>query len=140
MDHVSWILGEAVVASIAAVLSAVLILLLRPLLTGYALAIPDGRSSHRVLTPQWGDIAVIAATVIVALAAVWVFGRLDRPLLTICAATLLLALVGGIDDVYFMPILPRLLLQAQIGRVGTALHRRHGPDVGPFQIDLRAGP
>src|SRR5262245_29519097 len=103
MDHISWILGEAAVASIAAVLSAVLILLLRPLLTGYAFAMPDGRSSHRVPTPQWGGIAVIAATVTVALTTVWVFGRLDRPLLTVCAATVLLALVGGIDDVYLMP-------------------------------------
>jgi UDP-N-acetylmuramyl pentapeptide phosphotransferase/UDP-N-acetylglucosamine-1-phosphate transferase len=112
MDHISWILGEAAVASIAAVLSTLLILLLRPFLTGYALATPDGRSSHRVPTPQWGGIAVIAATVTVALAAVWIVGRLDRPLLTVCAATVLLALVGGMDDVYLMPALPRLLLQA----------------------------
>jgi UDP-N-acetylmuramyl pentapeptide phosphotransferase/UDP-N-acetylglucosamine-1-phosphate transferase len=111
-DSIYLILIGAAVASLSALLTAALIVVLRPFLTHYALATPDARSSHRVPTPQWGGIAVVAATVTVALAAVWVFGRLDRPLLTVCAATVLLALVGGIDDVYLMPLLPRLLLQA----------------------------
>src|SRR5262245_48816937 len=112
MDHVSWILGEGAVAVLAAVMSAGLIVLLRPFLTRYALATPDARSSHRVPTAQWGGIAVIAATMTVALAAASIVGGPDWRLLTVCAATLLLAVVGGIDDVRSVPVLPRLLLQA----------------------------
>src|SRR5207253_475817 len=98
--------------SLAAVLSAALIVLLRPFLNRYAIAKPDSRSSHRVPTPQWGGIAVITATLTVTLASAWIVGGLDGRLLTVCAATILLAIIGGIDDVHLMPVLPRLLLQA----------------------------
>ena len=45
--------------ALAAVTSAALILLLRPLLARYALARPNARSSHVVPTPQGGGIAVM---------------------------------------------------------------------------------
>ncbi|HZB61421.1 MAG TPA: glycosyl transferase, partial [Microvirga sp.] len=50
----------------AAVLSAVLIVVLKPLLVRYALARPNARSSHKVPTPQGGGIAVVGASLIVA--------------------------------------------------------------------------
>jgi UDP-N-acetylmuramyl pentapeptide phosphotransferase/UDP-N-acetylglucosamine-1-phosphate transferase len=40
-----------------------LITLLKPVFKRFALAVPTARSSHRTLTPQWGGIAVVAATV-----------------------------------------------------------------------------
>ena len=52
--------------ALAAVTSAALILLLRPLLARYALARPNARSSHVVPTPQGGGIAVMIATLIAA--------------------------------------------------------------------------
>ena len=53
----------------AAVVSAVLIVLLRPLLQRYALARPNARSSHRVPTPQGGGIAVMIAAIAMVTAA-----------------------------------------------------------------------
>lgn len=99
----------------AAVLAALFIVLLRPLLQRYALARPNARSSHRIPTPQGGGIAVMAAAT-VALAAAGalapgLFAEPWRPA-TVFAAAAALAVVGAVDDI--RPIEPwcRLLLQA----------------------------
>jgi UDP-N-acetylmuramyl pentapeptide phosphotransferase/UDP-N-acetylglucosamine-1-phosphate transferase len=103
------------VVGVAAALSAGVIALLLPALRRYALAKPNARSSHAQPTPQGGGIAVIAATVAIALAAV---GLAKLPaedgahLGWVLGAAVLIAAVGAIDDVRAMPVLPRLLLQA----------------------------
>ena len=99
----------------AALISAALIVLLRPLLVSYALARPNARSSHREPTPQGGGIAVIAATVLVTAGFVLVApGTLDSPfrLAIVFAATVALAAVGATDDIRPMEAVPRLVLQA----------------------------
>src|SRR6516165_12418087 len=98
------------VALAAAMISAGLIVLLRPLLQRYALARPNARSSHAVPTPQGAGIAVIAATLAVAGVAASMMG-LGIPA-TLFAATVFIALVGLADDIRPIPVLPRLLLQA----------------------------
>jgi UDP-N-acetylmuramyl pentapeptide phosphotransferase/UDP-N-acetylglucosamine-1-phosphate transferase len=111
---VPWGLAVLAVAA-AAALGAGLIALLLPALRRYALARPNARSSHATPTPQGGGIAVIAATVAVALAAV---GLLKLPaddgvqLAWVLGAAVLIAVVGAIDDLRAIPVLPRLLLQA----------------------------
>jgi UDP-N-acetylmuramyl pentapeptide phosphotransferase/UDP-N-acetylglucosamine-1-phosphate transferase len=97
----------------AAIICALLILLLRPLLVKYALARPNARSSHKIPTPQGGGVAVIAATI----AAVMLSGqfagiRFDAGLLSVFAATVFLASAGAVDDLRPIPVVPRLLLQA----------------------------
>jgi UDP-N-acetylmuramyl pentapeptide phosphotransferase/UDP-N-acetylglucosamine-1-phosphate transferase len=129
-DSIYLILSAAAVASLSAFLTAALVFVLRPFLTHYALATPDARSFHRVPTPQWGGIAVVAATVTFTLATAWVIGVLDGGLLTVCLAIIALAVVGGVDDVFLMPVLPRLLLQALC--VGACL--------AAIPTDLRAAP
>jgi UDP-N-acetylmuramyl pentapeptide phosphotransferase/UDP-N-acetylglucosamine-1-phosphate transferase len=104
------------VVTAAAAMSAGLILPLRPWLKRYALAHLNARSSHRLPTPQGGGIAVIAATVAVAAGAV-AAGFLDAQSGTtalglVFAATALIALVGAIDDIRTIEVVPRLLLQA----------------------------
>jgi UDP-N-acetylmuramyl pentapeptide phosphotransferase/UDP-N-acetylglucosamine-1-phosphate transferase len=99
-----------VVLLAAALLSAALIVLLRPLLQRYALARPNARSSHVVPTPQGAGIAVIAATLVVAGICANLTG-LGVPAL-LFAATAFIALVGFADDLRPIPVLPRLLLQA----------------------------
>lgn len=97
----------------AAGLSALLIAVMLPLLQRYALARPNARSSHTIPTPQGAGIAIIAATLAVSGAAMIVSGE-TAPLVLlapIASATLLLAIVGAIDDLRPMPVLPRLLLQ-----------------------------
>src|SRR5262245_21686901 len=104
-----------VVLIVAAAVSAALIVLLRPLLVRYAMARPNARSSHREPTPQGGGIAVVAA----ALAALWLGVALSPPdvfigmqLTALTLATLMLALVGVVDDIRGLGAAPRLLLQA----------------------------
>jgi UDP-N-acetylmuramyl pentapeptide phosphotransferase/UDP-N-acetylglucosamine-1-phosphate transferase len=99
----------------AAILSAVLIFLLLPLLRRHALAQPNARSSHREPTPQGGGIAVVAATIVVTVGCVGVLGEASSAaaieVFTVLAASALIAVVGGIDDLRPMPVAPRLLLQ-----------------------------
>ena len=97
----------------AAALSAGLIVVLRPLLARHALAHPNARSSHAVPTPQGGGIAVIAATGIVATVAL--LSGPERAALAqlwpLVGAVVLLAVVGAVDDLRTIAVLPRLLLQ-----------------------------
>jgi UDP-N-acetylmuramyl pentapeptide phosphotransferase/UDP-N-acetylglucosamine-1-phosphate transferase len=123
-DEVLRPLAWAAVPTAAAVLSAVLILWLRPLLQRYALARPNARSSHRQPTPQGGGIAVIAATIAVTAASV---GLLGETMSTegiqawiVLAAAGLIAGVGGVDDLHPMPVAPRLVLQALAIAVAVA--------------------
>jgi UDP-N-acetylmuramyl pentapeptide phosphotransferase/UDP-N-acetylglucosamine-1-phosphate transferase len=99
-----------VVMIAAALVCAGLIKLLLPLLRLYALARPNARSSHLEPTPQGAGIAVIAASLAVAGVAA-MSAELGVPAV-LFSATLLIALVGFVDDIRPIPVLPRLLLQA----------------------------
>src|ERR1700687_4422795 len=104
----------------AAVLSAGITWAIRPLLLRHALARPNARSSHRIPTPQGAGIAVIGATLLVAGAIVAYQDAVNlNVLIAIFAASLFMAIVGFSDDVKFIPVLPRLILQAVA--VGTIL-------------------
>jgi UDP-N-acetylmuramyl pentapeptide phosphotransferase/UDP-N-acetylglucosamine-1-phosphate transferase len=100
-------------AVLAGLLSACLTWVIRPMMLRHALAKPNERSSHRIPTPQGAGIAVIAATLIVAPAIAGFVGAagLKMPL-AVFGATLFIAVVGLVDDVSSIPVLPRLLLQA----------------------------
>jgi UDP-N-acetylmuramyl pentapeptide phosphotransferase/UDP-N-acetylglucosamine-1-phosphate transferase len=102
-------------AANAAIVSAALIVGLRPLLVRYALARPNARSAHDQPTPQGGGIAVIAATIIVVAGAVVLAPDLSNNplrLAAVFASIVGLAVVGATDDVRPLEALPRLLLQA----------------------------
>src|SRR6201999_21317 len=106
----TWWLILSVVCS-AALLSALVIRLIRPQLLKHALAQPNARSSHKIPTPQGAGIAVVAAALVVAGAAL--FGTMDEPAtLVLFGATALIAVLGFVDDIKPVPVLPRLLLQA----------------------------
>jgi UDP-N-acetylmuramyl pentapeptide phosphotransferase/UDP-N-acetylglucosamine-1-phosphate transferase len=105
------------VALVAALVCSGLIVLLRPLLQRYALARPNARSSHTIPTPQGAGIAVVGATLLVAITWIAVSGS-SIPVVLICT-TVLMALVGLVDDIRPIPVVPRLLLQA--AAVGAVL-------------------
>lgn len=104
----------AIVAG-AAALTALLILWLKPLLVRYALARPNARSSHKTPTPQGGGIAVIAAWIAVASLSLTLAGAWPAHpainVLTVLAATVLMAGLGAIDDIRPIAVVPRLLVQ-----------------------------
>jgi UDP-N-acetylmuramyl pentapeptide phosphotransferase/UDP-N-acetylglucosamine-1-phosphate transferase len=97
----------------AAIVSAVLILIVRPHLLKHALAKPNARSSHQIPTPQGAGIAVIAATLAVAgLALGYMADASSNFPAALFGATLFIAALGFADDIKPVPVLPRLLLQA----------------------------
>ncbi len=99
----------------AALICAGLILLLRPLLQRYALARPNARSSHVTPTPQGGGIAVLAATAAAAPVA-GLFGASPpgAAFPIVMTAAFCLAIVGMIDDLRPIPVIPRLALQLAV--------------------------
>lgn len=116
--HTEWTIlrasGAAALLAGAALLSALLIVLLRPLLERYALARPNARSSHMIPTPQGGGIAVIAATILVSGATLYFVpssGETVLRLPIIFSATVLIAGVGVLADVHPENVAWRLLLQ-----------------------------
>jgi UDP-N-acetylmuramyl pentapeptide phosphotransferase/UDP-N-acetylglucosamine-1-phosphate transferase len=111
---IGFILVMAVLA-VSGFASAVLILVLKPLLVRYALARPNARSSHKIPTPQGGGIAVVG-TALITMALLLAFtnppAEMVRSLLPVAVASVVLAAVGAIDDIRPLPAGLRLLLQA----------------------------
>lgn len=100
-----------VLVALAALACAAVIVAIMPLLARYALARPNARSSHKVPTPQGAGIAVIATTLVTAGGAIAMSPAAVIPT-TLFAATVLIAIVGAVDDIRPIPVLPRLALQA----------------------------
>lgn len=92
---------------------ALLILALLPLLRRYALARPNARSSHKIPTAQGGGVAIVATVLAASGAALIMFERWPSSLLlAVCGATIVLAVLGALDDIRPIPPLPRLLVQS----------------------------
>jgi len=108
-----WVLGPTALAGF--VLSFALMLLLRPWLARYAMVRPNLRSSHHQPTPQGGGIAVVIATLVVAWGALVLSPVLLRSqsgqFLTVISATVLLTVIGAIDDIRSLPAAARLAMQ-----------------------------
>jgi UDP-N-acetylmuramyl pentapeptide phosphotransferase/UDP-N-acetylglucosamine-1-phosphate transferase len=132
-------IGISLVTLASGLISAALIVALRPLLARYALARPNARSSHKIPTPQGGGIAVLAPVLLVALpAAFWLAsppGGVEAAALG--AAALGLAAVGGIDDIWPLPAMIRIVLQAiAVTAVAVASgEQRILPDIVPLWLE-----
>jgi UDP-N-acetylmuramyl pentapeptide phosphotransferase/UDP-N-acetylglucosamine-1-phosphate transferase len=109
-----WTPRTVAIVAIAAFLSALLIVVLRPLLARYALARPNARSSHTIPTPQGGGIAVVAAMIVVSYGALLLWPAGDAgtmPPAILTTAVILIAAVGIMADIHPIAVAPRLLLQ-----------------------------
>ncbi len=128
-------LALLLVLAVAAAVSALLCVLLRPLLMRYALARPNARSSHRVPTPQGGGIAVLGGLV----AALGLTLAVLPPvpglggLAFVVAASVVLALVGAWDDI--RPLSPGLRLGLQALCVAVVIVYA-APDIRLFPAAL----
>ena len=117
MNFNTWylVVVPGLLTAAAAVTSAALNVLLRPLLARYALAQPNARSSHREVTPQGGGIAVIAGVFFTLAYAILFFPSLlnfSPALIALLTATIGLAIVGVTDDIRPLDVTSRILLQA----------------------------
>ena len=101
----------SLIVTVAAAISAGIILVLRPWLQRYLLVHPNSRSSHRQSTPQGGGIAVVVAALGVAASATTMTLNDPASLWPVFAATAFLTLVGAADDLWTIEVAPRLLLQ-----------------------------
>jgi UDP-N-acetylmuramyl pentapeptide phosphotransferase/UDP-N-acetylglucosamine-1-phosphate transferase len=101
-----------VFASIAsAALSALLIIVLKPLLIRYALARPNARSSHKIPTPQGGGIAILTASLLVWGFPLVLLGLSHNLFLIVGAAAIAFGVLGATDDISPLPAAPRLAWQ-----------------------------
>ena len=104
----------AAIACLAFVVCFGMVLLIRPLLVRHALARPNARSSHRIPTPQGGGIAVVVGVLVVtglvcsAAVSTPPFGIDVGEWWLLAAAVSGLAVVGWIDDIRPLPVMPRL--------------------------------
>ncbi len=111
---VFWASRAPAILAAAALVAALLIVTLHPLLERYAMARPNARSSHKTPTPQGGGIAVIVATIVVSYAALCFLpagaaAALRLPIIS--AAVVLIACVGVLADIHPEHVASRLLLQ-----------------------------
>jgi UDP-N-acetylmuramyl pentapeptide phosphotransferase/UDP-N-acetylglucosamine-1-phosphate transferase len=102
---------------IAALVSASgLIAALMPRFRRFAVAVPTARSSHSALTPQWGGIAVVAATIgvaaLVALLAPQLGSGARQATYVVLLAALLMGALGVVDDMHNLAPGLKLLAQA----------------------------
>jgi UDP-N-acetylmuramyl pentapeptide phosphotransferase/UDP-N-acetylglucosamine-1-phosphate transferase len=109
--------------AVAALLSLLLIWLLKPALHRYVLARPNARSSHKIPTPQGAGLAVVGATLLVASLGAQLYPMPSNgSVSSIFVAALLIAALGMLDDLKPIPVLPRLFGQAvAVGMVLLAL-------------------
>jgi UDP-N-acetylmuramyl pentapeptide phosphotransferase/UDP-N-acetylglucosamine-1-phosphate transferase len=99
--------------AVACLQSALLTVILLPVLRRRALARPNHRSSHSAPTPQGGGLAVIAATILVSGVALNLFGvHVNSEMMVLGLGALFLTAVGLWDDLRPMGAALRLFLQS----------------------------
>ncbi len=133
-------LGALGLVAASAVLTAGLIIVIKPLLVRLFLARPNARSSHRVATPQGAGIAVMVALLAVCLiGASWLLpapeGQMLWPVLGAAAA---LTVLGALDDAHALPAAWRFIGQTVAAIVVvTSLPEdlRLLPDLLPLMVE-----
>jgi UDP-N-acetylmuramyl pentapeptide phosphotransferase/UDP-N-acetylglucosamine-1-phosphate transferase len=124
----------------AAVMAAAFTAIAMPLFRRYAMARPNARSSHVTPTPQGGGAAVVAATLAAAafaLPAAAEAGGVTLP--AIAAAAVMLALVGAVDDIRGVAVLPRLAIQLAatgLAIVAIGMGGRLLPTAVPYPVEF----
>jgi UDP-N-acetylmuramyl pentapeptide phosphotransferase/UDP-N-acetylglucosamine-1-phosphate transferase len=122
-----------------AILSAILILVLKPLLVRYLMAAPNHRSAHTVATPQGAGLAVTLSVLTgCGLAAHFWPGVAGPSLLPVLAAAAALSVLGALDDAHALPVSWRLVGQT-LAAIVLALSLPRGfqvfPDILPLAVE-----
>lgn len=112
---------------LAALLAGIAIGSLLPSLQRRALAVPNHRSSHRVVTPQGAGLGWVASTVIVSLGFLIWSGHFEREWLFLLGALVGLSFLGFVDDINPLGWRTKLMLQGLLaGMALLALPRIEG--------------
>ena len=99
MPHIQPVLWAVAIVAGCASLSALLILILRPILIRYLLAHPNARSSHQTPTPQGAGLAVMASVFAGCAVGILVWAPGEEPkIYGVLLAAAGLTLLGAIDD------------------------------------------
>lgn len=112
---------------VAALLAGIAIGSLLPSLQRRAMAVPNHRSSHRVVTPQGAGLGWVASTVIVGLGFLIWSGHFQREWLFLLGALVGLSFLGFVDDINPLGWRTKLVLQGLMaGMALLALPRIEG--------------
>jgi UDP-N-acetylmuramyl pentapeptide phosphotransferase/UDP-N-acetylglucosamine-1-phosphate transferase len=139
MPHTQPALWAAAMVAGCAGLSALLILILRPMLMRYLLAHPNARSSHTAPTPQGAGLAVMASVFAGCAVGLLVWAPEGEPkLFGVLLAAAGLTLLGAIDDASTLSIWSRLRGQLLAAIVVVGLlptEFRLFPDLMPAGVE-----
>jgi len=105
-------LWAALLVAGSAGLSALLILVLKPLLARYLLARPNARSSHKIATPQGAGLGVMLSVLAGCALGLLLWAQEPRPsLVPVLAIAVGLTILGALDDAHALPVSWRLIGQ-----------------------------
>ena len=113
MTDLAPLVRAALLVAGCAGLSALLILVLKPVLVRHLMAHPNARSSHKSPTPQGAGLAVMLSVLAGSALAILIWGREAEPsLVPVLGIAAGLTIVGGIDDAFTLPVSWRFFGQA----------------------------
>jgi UDP-N-acetylmuramyl pentapeptide phosphotransferase/UDP-N-acetylglucosamine-1-phosphate transferase len=105
MTDLAPLVRAALLVAGCAGLSALLILVLKPVLVRHLMAHPNARSSHKSPTPQGAGLAVMLSVLAGSALAILIWGREAEPsLVPVLGIAAGLTIVGGIDDAFTLPV------------------------------------
>lgn len=136
MTHPQSALWAALLVTGCTALSALLILMLKPVLVRHLMAHPNPRSSHKIPTPQGAGLAVMLSVLAGSALGILLWAPEPEPsLLPILGIAAALTLLGALDDALALPASWRLIGQALAG-LALALTLPQGFQLFPGLIPL----
>jgi UDP-N-acetylmuramyl pentapeptide phosphotransferase/UDP-N-acetylglucosamine-1-phosphate transferase len=140
--ELSLLFSWSVVAAVSAIVACIVIAFVLPWLRTHMMAPVTPRSSHFVETPEGAGVVVVPVALVAAVVALWTKGIVPPQglsyALMVCAATLVLVIVGFVDDARGLGVVSRLIVQLIcVGIVVLVLppHMRIFPPFVPLGIE-----
>jgi UDP-N-acetylmuramyl pentapeptide phosphotransferase/UDP-N-acetylglucosamine-1-phosphate transferase len=136
MTDLAPLLWAALLVAGCAGLTALLILMLKPLLVRHLMAHPNARSSHKTPTPQGAGFAVMLSVLAGSALAISILGPQAEPsLIPVLGIAAGMMLLGGIDDALTLPVSWRFLGQT-LAAVALVLSLPEGFQLFPGLMPL----
>jgi len=125
--------GLAVIALLACLLAVLLTPVARRLALRFgAVDQPDGRRVHSSPTPTWGGLAILVAYIVPLLVAAVVTHTISMQMVGITVGAALISMMGAVDDLRGLPVVPRLGIQVSVALLVIAFGVRFEGITSPF--------